>query len=135
MNTFEQTVDEVGTMLGHKLFHDLMGGGFGQIPVDKEAVVIALVYDLEAELVAQDLTRIQEATKVHLFHLQAENIRKHAEGNETKAKMVKTIQTRADVAAVKAAREALATFGGEMTEAAKDGIRKVADRKIGDFCR
>lgn len=135
MNTFEQTIDEVGTMLGHKLFHDLMGGGYGQVPVDKEAVVIALVYDLEAELVAQDLTRIQEATKAHLFAIQSKNIREHAQGNEAKAKMVAVIQTRADQAAVKAAREALATFGDSMTEAAKNGLRKVADRKTGDFCR
>ena len=132
MKTLEQTTTEVGTILGHKLFHDLMGGGHGQIPVDKEAVVIALVFDLEADQVRQDLERIQEATKIDLFAKQAANIRKHAEGNEAKAKMVATIQTRADRAAVKAAREALATCSNEMTEAAKGGLRKVIS---GDFCR
>lgn len=128
MKTLEQTIEEVGTILGHKLFHDLMGGGYGQIPVDKEAVVIALVFgpDIDAEGIAADLEAVQEATKIDLFAKQAANIRKNAQGNEAKAKMVQTIQTRADQAAVKAAREALATCSNEMTEAAKGGLRKIA---------
>ena len=109
MKTFEQAIEEVGAELGHKLFHDLMGGGQGEVPVVREAAVIALVYDLEADLVGDDLERIQEATKIDLFARQAANIRKHAKGDETKAKMVATIQTRADQAAVKAARESAAT--------------------------
>jgi hypothetical protein len=132
MKTLNQTVQEVGTELGHKLFHDLMGGGYGQVPVNREGAVIALVFEADADIIGDQLEAVQEATKINLFALQAANIRKHAQGNEAKAKMVATIQTRADKAAVKAAREALATCSNEMTEAAKGGLRKVI---AGDFCR
>lgn len=124
--TITEVITEVGDYLGHKLFHDLMGGGHGQVPVDKEAKVIALVYDQDAEGVQADLEVIQESTKNRLFAKQAASIREKAKGNEAKAKMVATIQTRADQAAVKAAREALATCSNEMTEAAKGGLRKIA---------
>lgn len=134
MNTLEQTIEEVATILGHNVFHRLMGGdNDGRIDASKEAVVIALVYETDDDYVELALEKAALATKDRLFALQAENIREHAQGNEAKAKMVATIQTRADKAAVQAAREALATFGGTMTEAAKDGIRKIAQR--GDFCR
>lgn len=128
MKTFEQTIEEVGAELGHKLFHNLMGGGQGEVPVVREADVIAIVFDLDANLVGDDLERIQEETKINLFALQAANIRKHAQGNEAKAKMVATIQTRADRAAVKAAREATAACSNIETMAAIGNLAD-ADRK------
>jgi hypothetical protein len=105
-----------------------MGGGQGEVPVVREADVIAIVYDLDANLVGDDLERIQEETKINLFARQAANIRKHAQGNEAKAQMVATIQTRADRAAVKAAREATAACSNIETMAAIGNLAD-ADRK------
>ncbi len=131
MNTFEQTIEDVGSMLGHNVFHRLMAGdNDGRIDSSKEAAVIALIYDLEIDLVEQDLDRVAAAAKDRLFALQAENIREHAQGNEAKAQMVAVIQTRADRAAVQAAREALASCGDGMSSAAKAGIAKFVDEAL-----